>query len=100
MLEAFRGSHRGGQSPGSICKEWGEGSIGGSAQLSSLICTGNTEHGNPPGSPPTSHCRGNPLVKPGSRENIQDVSGFTDISGDAFDSVFWDVKKVKNGDMI
>ncbi len=35
-----------------ICKERGERSIRGirSAQLGSLICTGNTEHGNPPGS--------------------------------------------------
>lgn len=37
----------------SICKEWGEKSIRGisSDQISSLIYTGNTEHGNPAGGP-------------------------------------------------
>ena len=36
-----------------FCKEWRERSIGGisSDQISSLIYTGNTEHGNSPGSP-------------------------------------------------
>lgn len=63
------------------------GASGGSAQLSSLICTGNRAW-EPTREPQTSPCSGDLLIRPESRENIQDVSGFTKMSGNAFETQF------------